>query len=201
MKARGKKVDNHRSARSAKVELRRLALEAVGADRASVLECFAGLGDMHRAAWAGARSAVGCDLKWGKDDRLAYVVDNRRLLRCLDLSAFNVFDLDAYGSPWEQVTIIAARRRLAPGERIALVLTDGAMMRARLGRVEGAFAALAGVRSDLPGSAREWQDLTRAALHTVAARMGGKLAALHIADASKRPMLYSAAVIEGQAAA
>ncbi len=201
LKAKGKKFDNYRLARPAKVELRRLALDAVGRERANVLECFAGLGNMYRAVWADAKGAIGCDLKWAQDDRVSYVADNRRLLRCLDLSAFNVFDLDAYGSPWEQATIIAARRRVADGERIALVLTDGSMMRARFGRIEGAFAALAGVRSDLPGAAREWTDLTRAALHTVAARMGGRLAALYVVDAGKRSTTYSAAVIEGQAAA
>ena len=42
-----------------------------------------------------------------------------------DLSKYNVFDLDAYGSPWHQFLIILKRRKVARGESLAIFLTDG----------------------------------------------------------------------------
>jgi hypothetical protein len=45
-------------------------------------------------------------------------------MRAIDLTKFNIIDLDSYGSPWEQAIIIADRRRVAPGALFDLVLTD-----------------------------------------------------------------------------
>jgi hypothetical protein len=70
--------------------------------------------------WREAAGYVGCDLKWFADERCCYVADNRRVLRCADLSSFTCFDLDAYGSPWEQALIVAARR-----ETVARARGDG----------------------------------------------------------------------------
>ena len=67
---------------------------------------------MWREVWHEAAAYVGCDLKWYRDERLAYVADNRRVLRAIDLKPFNVFDFDAWGAPWEQVLILIARRPL-----------------------------------------------------------------------------------------
>lgn len=47
------------------------------------------------------------------------------VLRAIDLQPFNLFDIDAFGSPWEQVWIISRRRQLNAGERIALAITSG----------------------------------------------------------------------------
>ena len=53
------------------------------------------------------------------------MVHNLRLMRAIDLKRFNVFDLDAHGSPWKQWLILLARRPMLPGERIAVILTEG----------------------------------------------------------------------------
>ena len=195
MLSRRRQIDNHDAGRAAKVALRRTVLEAIGPTAAVVLDCFAGRGAMYRAVWCDAARYVGCDTKWTQDERLAYVCDNRRLLRHIDLSPFNVFDLDAYGSPWEQVTIIAARRPLRAGERIGFVMTDGSVMRARLGRVEGALAGMAGVRPDTSGVQRDWETVTAQAVAGLAERMGAAVESLWHADTQKRPILYSACVL------
>src|SRR5262245_40886437 len=76
--------------------------------------------------WYQANHYCGCDEKFfPKDDRLMFVADNKRVLRAIDLSRFNIFDLDGYGVPWAQAQIIAARRKVTPGEKIGLVLTEG----------------------------------------------------------------------------
>src|SRR5262252_2796473 len=90
-------------ARAAKIEIRRNLLAAIKPAR--VFDAFAGAGELHDAVWCEAAEYVGCDEKWFRDHRLMYVADNRRVLRAVDLTAFNIFDLDAYGSPWEQALI------------------------------------------------------------------------------------------------
>lgn len=197
MAARAVKTDNHPERAHAKVALRRQLLAAIGADSAAVFDAFAGSGAMHRAVWRQAASYTGCDKRWFGGDRLAFVADNCRVLRAINLAAFNLFDLDAYGSPWTQATIIAARRPLAPGERLGLVLTDGSPMKARLGAVPGDLAALAGVPVESAGMSLRWRELTGAALHELARRMGGWLEEFWAADTGSRPILYSAAVLVG----
>lgn len=194
-----KVVDNHKKSIGAKIELRMLAMEAVGADSASVLDCFAGSGHMYDSVWCCAASYVGCDKKWFPgESHKAFVCDNNRLLRCLDLSAYNVFDLDAYGSPWGAATIIAARRRVERGELLAVVLTDGSAMGGCLGKLEYALANLSGAAPAAPGCRTMWKEISLAAIKSMAARMGGSVVDLWQADALKRHMLYSAFTIRGQ---
>jgi hypothetical protein len=122
------KTDNNPQAFKAKVDIRRRVLAAVGAANgaaAHVFDAFAGSGQMYSAVWKDAGGYLGCDLKWARDGRFMYAGDNRRVLRVVDLARFNVFDLDAYGSPWEQAIIIADRRKVAAGELFGLVLTNG----------------------------------------------------------------------------
>jgi hypothetical protein len=52
--------------------------------------------------------------------------DNRRVMRTVDLALFSIFDLGSFGLPWVQAIIIADRRRVAAGELLGLVLTEGA---------------------------------------------------------------------------
>jgi hypothetical protein len=144
-RGRPKKVDNtHRNMR-AKVTIRRNVLESVGADRAVVFDAFAGSGVMWSEVWQEAADYVGCDERWFQDSRCCYVADNRRVLRCADLARFNLFDLDAYGSPWEQAYILACRRPLAPGERIGLVITDGSWTKTRMQEFATGFLQVTGM--------------------------------------------------------
>ena len=155
--AGGAKVDNHFRSANDKQKVRELVLDEIGG---AVFDAFAGSGEMYRRVWHRAPGYVGCDLKWfPDDDRLAFVADNRRVLRCIDLSQFGIFDLDAYGSPWEQATIIAARRPVKPGERIGFVLTDGVNMKLKMGDAPRAMAKLAGLRPRAVGLASSHDEL------------------------------------------
>lgn len=164
-----KKTNNHPRSMTDKVEIRRRLLDAI-AD-AAVLDCFAGAGKMHREVWRLAADYVACDLKWYRDDRLAYVADNRRLLRSIDLRAFSVFDLDAYGSPWEAAMIIAARRQVLPGERVAFAITDGSSLKIKMGRLPAALAELSGMASAPAGASRSEDEIVDRALLALARRM------------------------------
>jgi hypothetical protein len=138
------KRDNHPAALKAKVDLRlRVAAEI---EKPRVLDLFCGRGEMYRAAWRDvAIEYVGCDSRpWLPTDPPRFVADNRRLLRSLDIGRFNIFDLDAYGAPWEQLELLAHWRQWNVGERGGLVVTDGGIAYGRFGGMPKALARLVG---------------------------------------------------------
>lgn len=157
------KTDNSDEAMDAKVAMRKACIDWVG--DASVLDLFCGDGEMRRRAWTDCRY-VGCDKKmWRIGDHPRFVCDNTVLLRHIDITGFNVFDVDAYGSPWTQMHIISARRRWAAGERGAVVITDGTSMRTRFGSQPRDMAVVAGSMStDTPATVNAALDAQRDAL-------------------------------------
>lgn len=194
------KVDNHAAALPLKIALREEALADV--PQPHVLDLFAGKGAMWAAVWNRAETYLGCDHEWSQvlaHPGPVHHAAAQTVLRGIDLSRFNVFDLDAYGSPWVEVAVLAARRRLLPGEVVSLVLTDGAPRRAMLGLTAFALANMAGAEASAPGAHRRWTELVRAALAEAARRMGGELVALRQpADAlGSRGMYYGRAVLRG----
>ena len=139
------KVDNSQGAIRTKIALRENVLER--ARPAHVLDCFAGLvGEMHKAVWHLADSYVGIDQVWSiQDTRLRFVGDNEVILRSIDLGRYNIFDLDAYGSPWVLMVILAERRSWKRGERGAVVLTDGEVQHGRWGSADRGISNFIGV--------------------------------------------------------
>lgn len=198
VKNRNKKTDNNPAAHQAKVKLRQVILEEIGPQRAHVFDAFAGEGVMYRSVWQKAASCVGCDLKLYWDDRLAFVCDNVRVLRAVPLAQFNVFDFDAYGSPWEQVLIVADNRKLAPGERIAFALTEGSGMGIKLGNFPKALKALAGLRGRANGAHRFHDDVIRRAIQGLASRMDASIKRIVQARGKTGArMFYLAVILEG----
>ncbi len=194
----GEKVNNHPKSAADKIALRRHVLAAVPSAR--VLDAFAGSGRMWRAVWKGADHYVGCDLKWYRDSaRLAYVGDNRRMLRAIDLTAFNIFDLDAYGSPWDRALIVADRRTVASGELIGVVLTDGSLMKLKLGKAPNALAELAGIGDGARGIARQYHQIIDRAVSALCERMRCDLVQRWQAKGKTQAgVLYIGLVLRGQ---
>lgn len=130
---------------------------------------------MWRAVWNRAANYVGCDLKWWTPETefRRYVADNVRLMRAIDLQQFNIFDLDAYGSPWELGLILAARRKWASGEVGAVILTDGTDQKTRFGQLPKAMAELCGIgHADAPTGCETGVALQALALTCLLDRMG-----------------------------
>lgn len=142
------KVHNGGRGMKAKIELRRHVLEHISPAR--VFDGFAGRGEMFRACWSATQFYVGCDLTWTiTDPGRRFAVDNRRVLRSIDLQQFNVFDFDAFGCPWEQMVILAARRSWGAGERGAVVLTDGTSLKGRFGGASAGLKNLCGLHKNI----------------------------------------------------
>ena len=167
--------DNATHGFATKVQLRRSVLAALTPAAAVVFDAFAGEGKMYEAVWKDAAGYVGCDERWHNDDRCCFVGDNHRVLRAIDLAPFTVFDFDAYGSPWDQLTIVAARRRLAPGDRLGLLLTDGTWLKTRAkDPVRGLRDALPlQLVTPIPYSVHD--ELIARALRRLVRRMGGRI--------------------------
>jgi hypothetical protein len=166
---------------------------------------------MYQGAWRKAALWVGCDGRpWDpKTDPPRYQADNRRLFRCLDLSQFNVVDLDAYASPWEQLVILAARWKFAPGAKGAIVVTDGSNISMRMGGLPRALVQIVGNERLIPiPNAAAAHDLQLLALRAWAAKTGLTVRRMwnatgtHSFRGEKKggaDMLYTAIVFEGRA--
>lgn len=170
------KRDNSHAAMRAKITVREHVLDAIGADQAKVFDAFAGEGMMFRTVWHRAADYCGCDKDFFPDERMAFVADNRRVLRAIDLRKFNIIDLDAHGSPWEQFYIVAARRPLEPGEKVGVVLTEGLGLKMNMGGVSKAFAKLARIKTHMPGMGAARDELIERALRQVCQMMHAKVA-------------------------
>ena len=169
------KRDNAPAADGVKQTVRNNVLEAIGAEVANVLDCYAGEGNMYRAVWHRAAYYAGCDKDLFLDRRRAFVADNRRVLRAIDLRKFNVFDLDAWGSPWEQLYIIAVRRPLLPGDLLGLCLTEGTGLKMNMGGVSKALATLARIRVQMPGMGAARDEIINRALNAIGHMMNAEL--------------------------
>jgi hypothetical protein len=195
------KQDNAAGAHAAKLTIRRNVLRAIGLDKAAVFDAFAGAGAMYDGVWKDAASYVGCDTRFLRDPRCCYVADNRRVMRAIGLEAFNVFDFDAYGSPWDQMLILASRRRrLAAGELLGVVMTEGTALKMKMGSASATMARLAGIRTTQPGLGTDDMQgqLINRALLRIAAMMGARIVKRWQATGKMGSrMLYIGLVLQG----
>ena len=159
----------------AKAAVRQDILDRIGAENARVFDAYCGDGMMYREVWHKAAVCVGCDEEFYNDDRIAFNADNRRVMRAIDLQEFNIFDMDSYGSPWEQLFILGFRRRVKPGEQIAIILTEGQGMKLKLGGMSRPLSKLAGVHLWMDGLAKVQKELIDRALLRVSKMMDATL--------------------------
>jgi hypothetical protein len=191
------RIDNAAPMLRAKIGVRKAVLENLGAE-AHVFDAFAGSGELWADVWRDAKSYVGCDVRFFADERECFVADNRRILRAVDLGRFTIFDFDAYGSPWEQVIILCARRRLAPGERLGVILTEGSILKLKMGTLPHALRLIAGIRGNPAGLARG-DGVLDAAVAGMARRLNAVIVRQWRAwGASGARMRYVGLVLEGK---
>jgi hypothetical protein len=115
-------VDN--SKKKQKLELRWKMLSRLGGvEGLGVLETHGGRGVMYKDCYLPAKHVMRFDVNQERDNVIYCPAE--WAVRAIDLQQFNVFDVDPYRSPWEIVWVISQRRKIAPGERIGIVVTDG----------------------------------------------------------------------------
>jgi hypothetical protein len=104
-----------------KVAIRREAVADL--ETVNVLDCFGG----ENRIWSKIphQRYYGVDRQAWKGANLT--ADNRRVLNTLDLSGFNVIDLDAYGMPDTQIATLLKNPTLQPQTVVVLTCITGAM--------------------------------------------------------------------------
>lgn len=128
----------------AKIKLR----EMLDCRDKNVLEVYCGEGIMFNDVWHLSRHYEGIDIKKYDDDRIVHIGDAATVLKTIDLSMFDIFDIDAYGSPYECLFIIANRlKKQCVYKNIDFVVTDGLQIDLRMGNIEKYLALLSGVDS------------------------------------------------------
>ncbi|NDE01743.1 MAG: hypothetical protein EBZ91_08330 [Gammaproteobacteria bacterium] len=100
-----------------KVRLRTAAVLEIGKPKIHVLDAFAGQGLVWKAVQRELPEVEITTLGIEKKKYLAPDVimgDNRKVMKGLDLTIFDLIDLDAFGCPWEQLAICAERAPEVP---------------------------------------------------------------------------------------
>lgn len=142
-KFRGVKTNNGPS--EIKAQLREYCLERISDPR--VLEVFCGSGVMYDRVWNNADHYLGIDKKKFFDKRNKMCGDAEKLVSKLDPSLFNIFDIDAYGSPYTILKMIVDR--VVPSGDMAFILTDGVNMDLKMGRICKPIREMTGIEGHI----------------------------------------------------
>lgn len=118
------KTDNSMAREKAELRIRNLP------PRPKVLDLFCGGGEMYRRAYCDrAVKYLGVDKQSIHDPSLCVLGNNTVYVSRNDISGFNVFDLDDYGTPWKLIYLVL--RKLPPGE-ITMFVTDGLVLHQKM---------------------------------------------------------------------
>ena len=143
-KFNGVKTDNAKI--NAKQGLRNNVLNFF--DEKHVLEVFCGSGEMYRDVWRVADTYTGIDIKKQFDERNTICGDAVKAVSTIDLDCFNIFDIDAYDSPYDVLNIVLSRYQ-GDAKRLAFILTDGINMDLKMGRICKGLRSLLDVDSKI----------------------------------------------------
>jgi len=141
---------------------------------AQVLDLFCGRGTMYdRVYQNNATGYVGIDRKRLRKESCFIQVNNQTYIKENDLNRFNVFDLDAYGSPWKLLLLLGPK--LGQNET-TIFLTDGLKSHLRISGRKGSriIRALEKLPKDfyVPGFDRWYTDMFSTMLREFSKRSG-----------------------------
>ena len=161
----------------AKVSLRREMLKLLGTTDPKILDAYGGPGELWKLAYDETPNYVGVDKRLYLDGRTMVKGDNTRFLRAIDLESFDVFDLDAFGSPFESLAIISHRFKWKEKDRIAVFLTEGTGFNAAMNGLSRDLLTYIGVspHKKTMFQIRERHALVRMAIAKMAEDMGGQI--------------------------
>jgi len=190
---KSKKTDN--SMIKEKAELRKRNLP----ENACVLDCFCGNGEMYKNAYLGnVLKYHGLDKEKVHDPEICTLINNTIYISRHDLSEYNVFDLDDYGSPWRLMYLILKKQ--PPGE-IMMFVTDGLVLHQKLdGKVTKFVSATENIpqQMNLPGINRFYVDIFKTMLKDLEARYGWTTVRAQYFHNQKRTVYYWALKLKKQ---
>lgn len=112
-----RKVLTENSHLRTKVRLRMELLDMIGTKKPYVLDAFAGQGIIWKEI---QRQRPDLEIATVGIEKRKYINpnvimgDNRKAMKGMDLTAFDLIDLDAFGCPWEQLAICAEKAPMVP---------------------------------------------------------------------------------------
>lgn len=182
------KVDN--SAPAAKIALRAWLVDQI--QPARVLDCFAGTGQMWRGAYQRTEFYLGLDRKVAPTDaRRLIACDSLRYLRDrdVDIARFNLFDLDAYGSPYQHLAIICSRLRAKSA--VGFVLTSGLGFNAAMNSMETKLLEYVGLEAHRVGRTQHMlrEEIESRAIQRALGEAGLKIVEARRAEARKSSVM------------
>ena len=179
------KTDNSMEHEKALMRIRNLP------NGARVLDLFCGNGEMYRRAYQGrVLKYHGVDKKKIHNPEICTLTNNMAYVAHNDISEYNVFDLDDYGTPWKLLYLII--RKLLPGE-ITVFVTDGLVVRQRVdGTVTKFVSATEHLprKINLPGLNRFYVDIFATMLKNIEKRYGWITQKAQYFHNSKRTVYY-----------
>lgn len=197
-----KKPKQHEnSAPTKKAEIRREICKLMQKKNPAILDVFCADGEMWRLAYNSTENYIGLDLNQYDDPRSTFVCDNVRYLRNdTNLSRFDLFDIDAFGSPAQSFATIC--ERLGPiEEEKAFVLTDGCGFASKMNSLPGGMLRYLGLEK-MAGTAFQKDNraqLLQALVLKCAARCSATIANSRIVETKPKggnTMIYAAFIFK-----
>lgn len=167
---------------NAKVSAKHLLRNSVLAqfDETSCLDVFCGAGKMWKSVWHKCDNYTGIDIRAFFDSRHTICGDALAVINNIDISGYNIFDIDAYGSPYDVLDLILSKT--IDSQKIAFCITDGSAMDMRMGRVSKGMRLVSGISRHKIKKIHLIQDeVIEKIIKTTAAKLCGKVVDFHIA--------------------
>jgi hypothetical protein len=179
------KIDSSMENEKAQLRIRNLP------EKSQVLDLFCGNGEMYRRAYEGRSIKYhGVDKEKIHNPEICTLTDNMKYIKNNDISDFNVFDFDDYGTPWKLIYL--TMRKLKPGE-ITMFVTDGLVMHQKIdGTVTRFVSATENIpqKMNIPGLNRFYIDIFATMLKDIEKRYGWKTTRAQYFHNSKRTVYY-----------
>lgn len=170
-----------------KAELRRQYLPP----KARVLDLFCGSGRMHELVYKNrAAKYHGLDKKKIHDPSLCTLINNTVYIASNDISTYDTFDLDDYGSPWKQMYLILRKH---PGPEVTVFVTDGLVLRQKTNQQVTKFVSATEripQKMNIPGLNRFYVDIFATMLLDIERRYNWKTEKAVYAHNERRSVYY-----------
>jgi hypothetical protein len=168
-------------------------------DSARVLDAFCGNGEMYNRAYKGrVKLYHGIDREKIHTPDICEIGDNINYILRKDISQFNVFDLDDYGTPWKQLYLIVKK---IPAGQYTFFVTDGLVMHQKVdGQVTKFVSGTEQVPEgmNLPGLNRFYVDIFGTMLKDLERRYGCKIKYAAYFHNQRRSVYYWVLKVEKQ---
>jgi len=166
---------------SAKKDLRNEIIRC--AEISNVIEVYCGKGEMFDLVWNKSDSYIGIDKVKFFDKRNTICGDAVSCLKQIDVTKYNIFDIDAYGSPYECISEIVRQLEASKNnDKLYFCVTDGLQIDMRMGRVSKFMAELSGVNSRRISKAHKMHNIIiKNIIHNISNRLNRRLLSSNIA--------------------